>query len=53
MAKDWQVFVDDGGDLAYAAQLGDQVVMVYGSAGEEDLRLVLDRLTTEPVGSTG
>ena len=53
VAKDWQVFADDGGDLAYAAQLGDQVVMVYGSAGEEDLRLVLERLTTEPVGSTG
>ena len=53
VAKTWQVFADDGGDLAYAAQLGDQVVMVYGSAGEEDLRLVLERLTTEPVGSTG
>ncbi|HET7195724.1 MAG TPA: DUF4245 family protein [Nocardioides sp.] len=53
VAKDWQVFTDDGGDLAYAAQLGDEVVLVYGSAGEEDLRLVLERLTAEPVGSTG
>ena len=53
VAKDWQVFEDDGGDLAYAAELGDQVVMVYGSAGEDDLRLVLEQLTTEPVTSTG
>jgi hypothetical protein len=53
VAQQWQVFEDDGGDLAYAAELGDDVVMVYGSAGEEDLRLVLERLTTEAVTSTG
>jgi hypothetical protein len=53
VAREWQVFADDGGDLAYATELGDDVVMVYGSAGEEDLRLVLERLTTEPVTSTG
>jgi hypothetical protein len=49
VAQKWQVFEDDGGDLAYAAELGDDVVIVYGSAGEEDLQLVLERLTTEPV----
>jgi hypothetical protein len=53
VAPQWQVFEDDGGDLAYAAELGDEVVMIYGSAGEEDLRLVLERLTTEPVDPTG
>jgi hypothetical protein len=53
VAADWQVFEDDGGDLAYAAEVGDDVVMVYGSAGEQDLRMVLERLTTEPVTSTG
>ena len=53
VAKDWQVFQDDGGDLAYAAELDDRVVMVYGSAGEHDLRLVLDQLTSGPVTSTG
>jgi hypothetical protein len=47
------VFEDDGGDLAYAAEVGDEVVMVYGSAAEEDLRLVLDRLTTDPVAKSG
>lgn len=49
VAREWRVFEDDGGDLAYAAELGDGVVMVYGSAGEEYLRLVLERLTLEPV----
>ena len=53
VAKDWQVFEDAGGDLAYAAEVGDDVVMVYGSAAEEDLRLVLERLTTAPVTPTG
>jgi hypothetical protein len=52
VAEEWQVFEDEGGDLAYAAELGNEVVLVYGSAGEEDLRLVLERLTTEPVSSS-
>ena len=49
VAERWQLFEDDGGDLAYAAELADQWVVVYGSADEDDLRLVLERLTTEPV----
>ena len=52
VAEDWKVFADDGGDLAYVADLGDEFLMVYGSAGEEDLRLVLERLTREPVSPT-
>jgi hypothetical protein len=51
VAREWQAFSDEGGDLAYAAKRGDELVMVYGSAGERDLRLVLDRLTTQPVRS--
>ena len=43
---------DEGGDLAYTAELDGDVVMVYGSAGEEDLQVVLERLSTEPVTST-
>jgi hypothetical protein len=52
VAREWQVFEDEGGDLAYAAELDDEVLLVYGSAGEEDLRLVLERLTAEPVSSS-
>ena len=46
----WEAFEDEGGDLGYAATLGDETVLVYGSAPEDDLLLVLARLTTEPVG---
>ena len=53
VAPEWQAFEDEGGDLAYAAELDGDVVMVYGSAGEEDLRMVLERLSTEPVNSAG
>jgi hypothetical protein len=49
VAEEWQAFEDDGGDLAYAAELGGEWLIVYGSAGERDLLLVLKRLTTEPV----
>ena len=48
VARDWPVFEDTGGDRAYAADLGDRVVLVYGSAPAEDLELVVERLTTEP-----
>jgi hypothetical protein len=48
VAQTWQVFEDDGGDRAYAAEVGDTTVLVYGSAGELDLRTVVEALTTEP-----
>ena len=37
------------GDLAYAAEVGDHSVLVYGSAPEEDLRTVVESLTTAPL----
>jgi hypothetical protein len=52
VAPEWQVFEDAGGDLAYAAELDDEVLLVYGSADEDDLRLVLERLTTDPVSTS-
>lgn len=48
VASTWQVFEDTGGDRAYAAEVGDRVVLVYGSAPAADLELVVERLTTEP-----
>ena len=48
VAGSWQVFEDTGGDRAYAAEVGDRVVLVYGSAPAEDLELVVERLTTDP-----
>lgn len=48
VASAWQVFEDAGGDRAYAAEVGDRVVLVYGSAPAGDLELVVERLTTQP-----
>ena len=48
MARTWQLFADSGGDLAYAAELGDDEVLVYGSASAADLREVIGLLTTDP-----
>lgn len=48
VAPTWEVFEDSGGDRAYAAEVGDRVVLVYGSAPAEDLELVVEELTTQP-----
>ncbi|MDN4160168.1 DUF4245 family protein [Nocardioides abyssi] len=48
----WDVYTDDGGDRAYAAQVGEENLLVYGSAPAEDLELFLGLLSTEPVGAT-
>lgn len=42
----WQTFSDSGGDHAYAAEMGHEYVLVYGSAPAEDLRQVVESLTT-------
>ena len=49
VAEAWQGFEDDGGDTAYAAEVGDRTVLVYGSASPADLQDLIERLTTEPV----
>ncbi len=33
----WETWSDDGGDLGYATEVGDDVLLVYGSAGKEAL----------------
>ena len=47
VASRWQAYADEGGDHAYAAELGDDEVLVYGSAPTADLRRVLELLTDE------
>jgi len=49
VAKEWQGYADPGGDLAYAAEVtGGRVVLVYGSASEDDMAQVVGSLTTAP-----
>ena len=47
VARTWRSFTDSGGDRAYAATLGDDEVLVYGSASAGDLRRLIGLLTTE------
>lgn len=49
VARDWEGYTDDGGDTAYLAEVGDQSVMVFGSAPAEDLHTVIDALTTSAI----
>ncbi len=48
VASSWRTFSDDGGDLAYAAEVGGQPLLVYGSAGQGALEQLLGELTTAP-----
>lgn len=49
VATEWQTFTDPGGDTAFAAEVGEETVLVWGSAPEEDLRDLVETLTTAPV----
>lgn len=49
VAAQWQTYSDEGGDLAYAAQVGETTVLVYGSADRADLQALVDSLTTRPL----
>jgi hypothetical protein len=49
IATTWESYSDEGGDLAYAAELGEDNLVVYGSASQDDLRLLLESLTTDPL----
>ena len=41
----WQTWSDDGGDHGYSAEVGDDVVLVYGSAPTADIEAYLALLT--------
>ena len=49
VAPTWQTFSDPGGDHAFAAQVGEDTVLVYGSAPEDELRGLVASLTTDPL----
>ncbi|GAA1528908.1 DUF4245 family protein [Nocardioides humi] len=50
VARDWKGYADAGGDSAYAAEVGDETVLVFGSASRTDLQAIVDALVTTPVG---
>ncbi|MFT4286909.1 DUF4245 domain-containing protein [Nocardioides sp.] len=50
VATTWSTWSDSGGDHAFAAEVGDAIVLVYGSAPVADLETVVRSLTTAPVG---
>ncbi|GEP38049.1 hypothetical protein NPS01_17120 [Nocardioides psychrotolerans] len=49
IATTWEGYSDEGGDLAYAAELGEDRLLVYGSASQADLVLLIESLTTAPL----
>ena len=45
VADTWQTWSDSGGDHAYSTEVGDEAVLVYGSAPVEDLEAYVGLLT--------
>jgi hypothetical protein len=56
LAPSWDGYADEGGDHGYAASItsdvGEETLLVYGSASVEDLETVLGLLTLDPVASS-
>jgi hypothetical protein len=49
LAPSWQEWSDSGGDHAYAASVGGDEVLVWGSASTGDLLTIVKSLTDAPV----
>ncbi len=49
LASEWQEWSAADGDHAYAASVGDDEVLVYGSASTADLLTMVEALTDAPV----
>ena len=49
LASEWQEWSGAGGDHAYAASVGDDEVLVYGTASTTDLLTMVESLTDAPV----
>ena len=45
VADTWQTFTDDGGDTGYATEIGDEALLVYGSAPAGDIEAFMGLLT--------
>lgn len=45
VASTWQTWSDDGGDHGYATELGDESLLVYGSASEQEIEDYIGTLT--------
>ena len=41
----WQTWSDEGGDVGYSTELGDEALIVYGSAPAEDVETYIGLLT--------
>lgn len=50
LAREWTTWSDQGGDHGFSAEVGDQTVLVYGSAPEAELRRLAESLV---VGTAG
>ncbi|GAB7005172.1 hypothetical protein JCM18899A_26450 [Nocardioides sp. AN3] len=48
-AKDWSSWSSGNGDHAFATKVGNDTLLVYGSAPVSDLKTLIGRLTTAPV----
>lgn len=44
LARTWTTWTDEGGDTGYSAEVGDETVLVYGSAPVEDIEEIVGLL---------
>ncbi len=49
VASTWETYSDEGGDSAYVAEVGETMVLVYGSADRADIEALIGSLTTRPL----
>lgn len=52
LAGEWLTFTDEDGDTAFGREAPEGTLLVYGSASRDDLLLLLDELTLDPVEPT-
>lgn len=49
VARHWEGFTDEGGDTAYVSKVGEERILVFGSASAEELQGIIDTLVQRPV----